>query len=538
MRVRAEHTLVRFGSCETADSKTVYFPDIDGADPQTVARWTWRATDLKHPVLKARYADLAWDMSRAIAKTKPDRDMARLAVNSYLECLATDRLEDIHDRFESAIRALDLSVSLRDSARIDRCRAALLALHRSVLEARQPLWWRAIDRLLDATNAGVTDEERAQLVKHLEDIAVFHSNVSDNAVFDPHATESAVNRLIAFYHRNARPDDVRRLQQLLGRTFEHFGSLGDAMVATSALQTAYNAYRSGGPKDDSNRVRIDMEGKIAESRNQMVPLMVERTITREDMEKFLESVVLGDLASTFGRLASEFLQNRQHLEQRVDGTLEQAPLMATFTHKLMAENHVAAVVGSVEDDPYGRLIMLAAQDMGFADVWLNEALRRTIEVHSLKPDHIVTWAGRKGLFDDLTFLREGVFAWYDGDFTKAVHVLVPQVERGPRGIVSSLGKPVTKPHPNVQGAGVAINMGDILYSKDITERLGADLTLHLLALYADPRGFNLCTLAHGLLAPAAIHIGTASRIIHTLLVLGVWEELAKARKKSADVGTV
>lgn len=398
------------GSGETADGKTVYFPDIDGADPQTVAQWTWRATDLKHPVLKARYADLAWDMSRAIAKTKPDPDMARLAVDSRLECLATDRLEDIHDRFESAIRALDLSVSLRDSARIDLCRAALLALHRSVVEARQPLWWHAIDRLLNAKNARVTDEERAQLVKDLEDIAVFHSNVSDKATFDPHATESAVNRLIAFYHRNARRDDVRRLQQLLGRTFEHFASLGDAMVATSALQTAYNAYRSGGLKDDSKRVRIDMEGKIAESRDQMVPLMVERTIIREDMEKFLESVVLGDLASTFVRLASEFLQNRQHLEQRVAETLEQAPLMATITHQLMAENHVAAVVGSVEDDPYGRLIVLAAQDMGFADVWLNEALRRTIEVHRVKPEHIVTWAGRNGLFDDLTFLREGVFA--------------------------------------------------------------------------------------------------------------------------------
>lgn len=113
--------------------------------------------------------------------------------------------------------------------------------------------------------------------------------------------------------------------------------------------------------------------------------------------------------------------------------------------------------------------------------------------HNVKPDHIATWAGRKGLFDDLTFLREGVFAWYDGDFTKAVHVLVPQVERGLRGIGSSLGKPISKPHPTVKGAGVAINMGDILYSKDITELLGADLTLHLLALYLIQEG-SICAI--------------------------------------------
>ena len=52
----------------------------------------------------------------------------------------------------------------------------------------------------------------------------------------------------------------------------------------------------------------------------------------------------------------------------------------------------------------------------------------------------------------------------------------------------------------VQGASVSINMGDILYSQDIFEALGPDLTLHFVALYADPRGLNLRNeLAHGLM---------------------------------------
>lgn len=74
-------------------------------------------------------------------------------------------------------------------------------------------------------------------------------------------------------------------------------------------------------------------------------------------------------------------------------------------------------------------------------------------------------------------------------------------------------------------------MGDILYSKGITAALGPDLTLHFLTLYADPRGFNLRNdLAHGLLRADRIHFPLACRVIHTLLVLGIWDELAEARK--------
>jgi lysyl-tRNA synthetase class 1 len=86
---------------------------------------------------------------------------------------------------------------------------------------------------------------------------------------------------------------------------------------------------------------------------------------------------------------------------------------------------------------------------------------------------------------------EGVTAWYDQDFVKAAHVLVPQIEVGLRAIVSQIGKPVTKPHPTIQGVSVAIGMGDMLYTKDVRDALGDDLTIHFLALYADPRGFNL-----------------------------------------------
>jgi len=134
-----------------------------------------------------------------------------------------------------------------------------------------------------------------------------------------------------------------------------------------------------------------------------------------------------------------------------------------------------------------------------------------------------------GLFDDVTFLLEGVRAWYEGDLTKALHVLVPQIERGLRNICAQIGLPVTKPHPTIADVGVAITMGDILYRAEITEALGPDLTLHFLALFADPRGFNLRNqVAHGQVDDVTSSV--VEMLILTLLIFGAWKEFAERRR--------
>jgi lysyl-tRNA synthetase class 1 len=197
----------------------------------------------------------------------------------------------------------------------------------------------------------------------------------------------------------------------------------------------------------------------------------------------------------------------------------------------MADDHVAAKVGSVEDDPLGRLLQQARMNFDFSGIWLQVALQRTIETHRVTPEHLVWWANRLGLFDDLTFLIEGVRAWCEGDLVKAVHVLVPQMEHGLRSIAAKLGKPVTKPHSAIADVGVTIGMGDILYSEELTHALGPDLTLYFLALYADPRGMNLRNrVAHGLIKPEVIDEHLVRLLIHTLLVFGVWKELAEKRR--------
>jgi lysyl-tRNA synthetase class 1 len=66
------------------DGRVLYSPDILGAPKELVDHWAQRARSVSHPILKARYADLAWDMSQAIGQRKRDPEDARLAIDAYL----------------------------------------------------------------------------------------------------------------------------------------------------------------------------------------------------------------------------------------------------------------------------------------------------------------------------------------------------------------------------------------------------------------------------------------------------------------------
>jgi hypothetical protein len=92
--------------------------------------------------------------------------------------------------------------------------------------------------------------------------------------------------------------------------------------------------------------------------------------------------------------------------------------------------------------------------------------------------------------------------------------------------------PTTRTHPAVSEASVAIGMGERLYNEKVAEALGPDVTLHLQALYADPRGMNLRNeIAHGLMDAGQFYWHLGNLIVHSLLVLGLWKEFGKKPEK-------
>jgi hypothetical protein len=139
------------------------------------------------------------------------------------------------------------------------------------------------------------------------------------------------------------------------------------LLASAVLQTSVNAYRDAGLSEDSKRVRILMEEKIGQARENMGTIEGKIEISQDHIEEFLKAIVADDLTSTFVRIAAHFLPKRCLLEEAVRKTLQQTPLMALMPHTIMAGDHIAAKIGSVQDDPLGRVIEQTKMDFGFLE---------------------------------------------------------------------------------------------------------------------------------------------------------------------------
>lgn len=508
---------------ETASGKTVHQPDLAQVDTEIITHWLQRASEVTHPELKARYADLVWDLGSKVPDALVRREAAVTAADAYLASAAGPE-PDALDSERSARRALTIAIQVRDAQRIGAARAILLALHQQLVEAGR---YRLgpYDALVADRRANLSLEDRAALVAGLEAMLARASSASGGG-FDPHAAEEIGERLAKHYVKSGQRDEARRIYLTVATAFEHFASLGSALLASGALQTSMEAYRRAGARPEAERVRRLMAEKVKASADEMVEHRVEVKVSFDEQEAFLAKIVEDEWWRTLMNIGGGLMLRRAQLEQQVSGQSASSPLMSMVSQTIISHDRVVGTVGSVEDDPFGRLIRQAAWMLEFSTPWLGWAMERAIEKHSLNAGHFAAFANRAGLFGDGSLLLEGLQAWLAKDYVKAAHVLVPQVERGLRALAGLKGQPTTKTSTKYGTAQMAVTMGDILYSQSYIAALGkagADLAIHFAALYADPRAKNLRNeLAHGLIVRQECSEGVMLWIVHSLLMLGGW----------------
>jgi lysyl-tRNA synthetase class 1 len=517
------------GSFVLADGSAVHQPDLAAIQPDVVAFWRARADSLTHPALVARYADLVWDLAPAAsAGAKRERAYGLAAADAHLAVAA--QATDLDAAFRHARRSLSLSISLGDSGRLGAAKAQVLALHGRAL-ADGTRQWFAFDILTEEKKAGLTDVERDLLLADLEAALTRYADTADPERFDPHMAGEVASRLIRQFRRDKDRDAEKSVHAMMARTTEFHAGLGTALLASSVLNDAMESYSRAGLPEEAERVRRLMALKTREANGEMKEYRHEVRIAFDDVDAFKAKIVHERPAETFAQIAVRFLLRRPELEAQVAAQETRAPLLASITQQIMDDDRVVATVGSVEDDPYGRLVREGWDVVQQDTVWLGWALEAAIESHQLHAGHFTLFANRAGLFEDGGLLAEGLSAWLDGDFVKAIHVLTPQVEKGLRNLIGAAGRPTTKPHPVFKTAQVAVTMGEAIYNKETVAALGPrgeNLALHIATLYADPRGLNLRNdVAHGLLGPNDMREGVVLWLVHSLLVLGLWRAPAK-----------
>lgn len=498
------------------DGKPCGNPDISRVDHAILQYWTERARTVKHPVLKGRYADVVWDLSK-LAGVKPSILMLQQAVDSYVECgQRFPSSDDAEDRLE---RALELALSVADKQRIEPVVDTLLRLPGSTDRAEPYGIW-LFDVLYDRKGVGLTDDQQKQLIDKLEKELQQTCEAANpfGIAARPHAL-----RLARHYRQIGKPDDIKRVLQAYGNAVMALADNAHGLVAMSWLQDVYATYLEFGLKDEVAQVQIVAKQKGVEGEGQMICTEHSLTIPQEQIDAFIAGIVGENLESTLFRIAASLYPRLPDVRKQLEDAQTNTAIYAMIPLSKMGEGHVIANAGSIAGDPEGRLMFQMADNLKISSPFLQLAFDCTRQKYEFSAETLVPFLLRSPLFDPdrRQLLEYAVTAYLNDDHIAASHVLVPQIEHALRRLLGLLGKATDKHRRSDLTVMVEKTLNDILEKESvIRECLGEDVVMYLRVFLCDPRGLNVRNnVAHGLMKAEEFSRFISDRLLHIILLL-------------------
>jgi len=518
-------------SAKKVDGTEILSPDIIELDSDTVNHWEERAVACPNAVMRARYADVVWDLKYAITKQKPNPEYARIAVDSYLEA-ADSKLYGMEvTGIQWLGRALDLARSISDSERTRRVADFMFEFYDRVAQPRfVGTWLFLFDNLYG--EKFINPEQESRIIADLEAMLTRTSDASPSATgvyenLDPWGAEAAAERLAKHYRRKDDKASLERVTRAYGSAFEHMARQANPMLARAWLQPVVERYEREGLRAEAEQLQLlaGEKGKNIASDLKTVSVQVE--VKKDDVDKLIDQLLgSGDLNASLARIAAYFIPKTDDTRQLLARMRVDAPFLSMIPISVVdKDGFPTGKIGPVDDDAEGRLHQQLGRTIGFYQPFLDHALTKLRERYGPTVDEILNFLCLSPLFAQgrTGLLRDGLSAYAEGDFVKAIHVLVPQVEHTLRDFLGRIGIPPRKTVRGHPGITDAKGMNDILRDSRVQEALTENLWRYLLVVYIERRGgLNLRNdLAHGLVSPEGFNKQIADRVFHTLLALSL-----------------
>jgi hypothetical protein len=522
----------------TASGDSIDTPPLAMMTPEVLAYWRKRALESRHPAMRARYADLLWEMPKKLGGSKPDSAMARVAIDAYLEAVESRRYEHEVTAVDKAERALDLSLSLGDARRVERARDVLLALEDDVADDDLlGLWGFCFDTLVEPPNKRIPlpTDTRDRLVDAMEQRLNRLSTGPSSGPYHPVGAEAAALRLANYYRRQGRQDDVARVLRTYGDAVKKMQGTAPPLLVSHSLEQLYEQFTAFGLHQDADALNEAIRIAGEESLNDMKQSSHTVQIPSDKVEKYYEAMLAGTANEVLRRIAVHFVPRRDELEAQLRDLAKKAPLSYMMTRSIKDDDgRTVAYVGGLESDLEGQLVSHISQHMQLSVPWLRETFARGVasgllSQHSLLEFSLVCplFAGKRR-----PIIEAALKAYTSGDSMVAIHMLVPQLEQAIRQLATLVGAPV---YTQRRGGGLyARTLDDLLRDGAIAAALTDDLVTYLRVLFTDARGWNVRNnVCHGLAPVSALTMPVADRVLHAMLVLALVRQDASASENTS-----
>ncbi len=380
-------------------------PDIAWIDPAVLKYWEKRMRAAKHPLLRARYADLVWDLSKRACDLKPPFPAAQIAIDGYVAAGALADAENAITASDRLQRALNLALSIADQeGRPEQARDALVDLFTRVNQTWG--WVTLYDIFEESPKIKLTDPQWDSVIAGLESYVTEVAGKPEGV--DPAGTLHVAARLVRHYQRLGRQPEADQVVLACGQAAERYAASADHTRAHFWLDAVFRFYRVNGLDAEAEPVQIEARRRGELARDEAKVVSDEVDVPPEELEKFLTELTDGGLDVALKTVAAHFIPNLEALRDQLQRFRKEFPTGTMWPIAKMSEGQMVGRIGPVDTDPYGALLNAVVEYIRHSRFFLLNAFDRLWERYSVTADQIVDFLSESPAF---TVRFRGVIKW-------------------------------------------------------------------------------------------------------------------------------
>jgi hypothetical protein len=496
-------------------------PPLESITPQCIAYWTARMNAARHPAVRARYADMVWDLSVKTTGSKPSVDAARFAVDGYAEALTMYPQMSSHSWGDIGKRIVDVALSIKDDKRLRKAVTAIVAYANAEVDKDESEFRK---KSLFAVLSSIPPKRRPQTEFEIV-LKEFHSRLNelDAARADKFAIGDIALPLADYYWSSRQPEDAKAVVRIWSAAVERLANETTvAMLSSGWLSELHQVYQQYEMHEEARDLVAKIEIASASIEKELVRVSHSTTIPQEQWDKVVNDLTSGTKDEVLRKLAVNFLPRVGDAEKLVK-EISSKTIFMNLSQQIVAEGgRVTATIGPVDQDLDGHIVQQLGHIMQFYGQLYRPAWEEAVTRLSLTTDDIIAWLAQCSLFDEdrLKLLEPAIAAYLAGDWSIAIHAAIPQIENALRQVLVKCGQTLIRPHRN--GTFLLKNLDEVLRDPVTIRALRDDVRVYLRTLLCDQRGLNVRNnVCHGLWDSGHFNWFVADRIIHAVMVIGL-----------------
>lgn len=500
-------------------------PDIRLMTEAVLEYWVTRARQAKHPLLRIRYADAAWDFAQALKTWTCPHDVPRLMIDATVELVARKLTSHQVDGIRFLRRAMFAAIRLNDTTCIERVRDCVIAYEDQIAADHLPgIWGFSFDILLvENRKVALRPDQREKLISDLESrLARLAATEPDK--MQPQHIEFAAQRLAQYYRRREQNDDKRRVLVVYANACIRKAQEDKSWIAAAGwLELVHQTLISFGLNAEAKALQPHYREAAQAMRAKMVPMEINMPIDQDQLEQYIAGFLDGDDDVILERIAVHYILTRDLEKKRLDDIMEGRTILSLFSSTLVDQTgRAVSVIGPLESDPEGNLIRHMATMVDYGCLFLRAVIDRLASTQKIDRAKVLAFITKSGLFtpDRESVLAAALDAYFSGNWLVAIHLLVPQIEHAVRTFIETIGAASIK--TKTKNGGLLLrNLDELLLDEHFVRVFGVDVSFYLRVLLTEQRGCNIRNdVSHGIMPPHMFNPRTADRLFHALIVLG------------------